>query len=772
MFRGIEEVDWASLSHAYGPADDVPGLLRGLASADPGEREAALDAMYGAVHHQGDVYDSTLACIPFLLELVADPAVRDRGCVVELLASVGGIDLDGDDEMAALDPEDEGFEDAANYAMASAAVAAGAEVFVGLLGDRDPEVRLAVPGALASMHGDPARVLGLLRERLTTEPETEVRLALVEAIGRLALRYASLRDEITDWLGWLMGAAQDPAVRLAALTRLARCAPARLPGDVVARVTELLAALREAPATGASAQGAPAPGALGPSAPEPSAGARYGGYGEPEGLDFAIWARSAWGVPPEGAGGPFDALPGEVYGPGADGAAEPAPILLGQARPSREGPRAGERGERGTAWADDLLRTLHGALNDRVADRTALVTVQLRSPDRGRRADAVWVCGELLRVWRGSYDEVVALIGAQLAEADPWLARAAAVRLEELFALARPASDALAEAAALATAPWAAEQDDGLGTGGHALLALARAGDARAVPGLARALGHPEPDGRLLRAIPRLGGAAAPLVPALRRRLARLPLDGRLAETAEPLLAALARVGGAEALPEVLRMLHGAPAAQRDRMVERSLLTLAAIGAEARGAAAGELRTLLAHGSPAVAAAAARALWAVEADADTAVPGLRVLLRYPDAGHRRRAAQVAGAMGPAAGATAAELRSCMMAPNASVRVDAAAALWAVTGSAEESLPVLVAAWQENRHVRPAVARCLAERGPVPAEAAALLRAELARPRRHNAAEQVAGQLAGHQDIHRDEELLALCRRALGHGREHGGERLA
>ncbi len=53
MFAGgIDEVDWASMEHAYGPADDVPGLLRGLASADPAERERALDGMYGAVHHQ------------------------------------------------------------------------------------------------------------------------------------------------------------------------------------------------------------------------------------------------------------------------------------------------------------------------------------------------------------------------------------------------------------------------------------------------------------------------------------------------------------------------------------------------------------------------------------------------------------------------------------------------------------------------------------------------------------------------------------------------
>ncbi|MET9477879.1 HEAT repeat domain-containing protein, partial [Streptomyces sp. NPDC002922] len=185
MFAGIDEVDWASMEHAYGPADDVPGLLRGLASADPAEREGALDGMYGAVHHQGDVYACTLACIPFLFELVADPGIQDRGSIVELLTSIGGIDLDEDDEEE-LDEEE--IEGAANYAMAATAVTAGAGVFFELISDEDPGVRLAAPLALATLHGHPVRVLALLRERLPVEPDEEVRLALVEAAGRVALR--------------------------------------------------------------------------------------------------------------------------------------------------------------------------------------------------------------------------------------------------------------------------------------------------------------------------------------------------------------------------------------------------------------------------------------------------------------------------------------------------------------------------------------------------------------------------------------------------------
>ncbi|MFJ8692203.1 PBS lyase [Streptomyces roseolilacinus] len=744
MFTGIDEVDWASLGHAYGPADDVPALLRGLASDDPAERERALDGLYGTVHHQGDVYDSTLACIPFLLELVACPDVQDRGCVVELLAGIGGIDLSGDDELQELDPEDEEFEDAANYAMAAAAVAAGADVFLALVGDEDREVRLAVPGALASLHGDPVRVLDLLRERLTVERDTEVRLALVEAVGRIALRYESLREETAGWLSWLSGAAQDPALRLAALAQLARCAPGRLPRDVVSTVTGLLAELRQygprAPG-GFPGAGAPTGGGMGlgglstPSTPWNSANSWAG----PGVREAQTQAGSVHPVPPVE---PVELRPA-------------APTLVGQVRELREEQRAG----RGTAWADDLLRTLHGALDDRVDDRIALVTAQLRSPDSAQRTDAVWMCGSLVRTWRGAYDEVVRLVGAQLHDPEPRLRAAAASWLEGLFSLAAPAADDLAARVVADPAPWAPEWVGGRPGAVSALLALTRAGDARAVPALARALEQPEPDGKLLYAIPHLAEAAGPLVPLLRRRLGALPLDDELGEQSGPLLLALAKLRAVEALPEVLRALRGAPAFRREWVLESALRAVAAFGPAAREAAA-DVRVLLDDASAGTVTAAARALWAVEGDAGAVLPRLRGLLRASDTHGRRSAAWAVGAFGGSAGAAAPELRACLSAPDVWLRVDAGTALCRVTGDMREALPVLLAAWRENPHTRVEIAECLAELGPVgrPApEAVPLLRAELARTRRHN----VSAGVTGDHDVHEDERLLSLCRRALG-----------
>ncbi|MFD8208313.1 HEAT repeat domain-containing protein [Streptomyces sp. NPDC059695] len=698
MLTGIEEVDWASLGHAYGPADDVPELLRGLASADPAERETALDGMYGAVHHQGDVYDSTLACIPFLLELVADPGVQDRGSLVELLTSIGGIELDDDEELDELGAEDEEFIPAANYAMAAAAIAAGADVFLGLVSDADPEVRLAAPCALASLHPEPARVLTLLRERLTVERDTEVRLALVAAVGRIALRHAALRTETVDWLDWLARAAHDPGLRLAALAQRARCAPGDIPDDVVPWVTGLLEEIRT------SASGPAVPG------------------GE----------RAA------------------------------TPTLIGQVRELLEEHAAG----RPAPWTEELLRTLHAALDDRVDDRIALIVAQLRSPDWGQRSDAIWLCGGLIRIWRGRYEEVVRLVGAQLQDPEPRLREAATSFLERVFELGAPAADALAArlAAVPSTAPPRPNQAF-VGRSGRdgALLALARAGDTRAVPLLARALEEPEVRRELLYAMDGLGPSAAILAPLLRRRLAEVELDERLYDRAAPLLYALAAVRGAQALPEVLRVLRGAPAHRRDWVREAALRTLTAFGPAAREAVP-DLRRLLAAESAAVATAAARALWAAEGDRGDVLPALERWLRPGAAATDwAAAAQALGEIGPAAASAAPALLPGLASRDLWVRVRGAAALWRVSGDASTALPVLLAAWEENRHARVDIAECLAEMGPAATDAQLVILTELTRRRRHNAREGASGS----HDIHVDEKLLTLCRAALAR-MERGG----
>ncbi|MCZ0981290.1 hypothetical protein O1L60_26345 [Streptomyces diastatochromogenes] len=133
------------------------------------------------------------------------------------------------------------------------------------------------------------------------------------------------------------------------------------------------------------------------------------------------------------------------------------------------------------------------------------------------------------------------------------------------------------------------------------------------MPLLARALEESEVRRELLYAMDGLGPSAAMLALLLRRRLAEVELDERLYDRAAPLLYALAAVRGGQALPEVLRVLRGAPANRRDWVREAALRTLTAFG-PAASEAVPDMRRLMAAESAAVATTAARALWAAEGD--------------------------------------------------------------------------------------------------------------------------------------------------------------
>jgi hypothetical protein len=88
VLDGLDSVDWTAIGHAYGPASDVPGLLRSLASPDDQERKEALYDLYGNIWHQGTVYEATAYAVPFLLQLAANPRVPDRAELVGFLAAL------------------------------------------------------------------------------------------------------------------------------------------------------------------------------------------------------------------------------------------------------------------------------------------------------------------------------------------------------------------------------------------------------------------------------------------------------------------------------------------------------------------------------------------------------------------------------------------------------------------------------------------------------------------------------------------------------------
>ncbi|MFC0527438.1 HEAT repeat domain-containing protein [Phytohabitans kaempferiae] len=88
MLERLADVDWARITHAYGPATDVPDMIRDLCAADPDQREKARWHLYGTIFHQGTRYEATAHAVPFLLEVLADPEAPDKGELVLLLTAI------------------------------------------------------------------------------------------------------------------------------------------------------------------------------------------------------------------------------------------------------------------------------------------------------------------------------------------------------------------------------------------------------------------------------------------------------------------------------------------------------------------------------------------------------------------------------------------------------------------------------------------------------------------------------------------------------------
>ncbi|MYZ39666.1 hypothetical protein GT002_32310, partial [Streptomyces sp. SID4917] len=86
VFTDLDAQPWAEFEHAYGSAEDVPALLRGLASEDEEEVSSALGELYGSIFHQGSVYEATARAVPYLAGLAA-AGVQS----FELLLLLGGI---------------------------------------------------------------------------------------------------------------------------------------------------------------------------------------------------------------------------------------------------------------------------------------------------------------------------------------------------------------------------------------------------------------------------------------------------------------------------------------------------------------------------------------------------------------------------------------------------------------------------------------------------------------------------------------------------------
>jgi hypothetical protein len=741
VWDGLDAIDWGSMHHAYGPASDVPDLLRGLLSEDADEREAAIDDLNIGVHHQGDIYDCTIACIPFLLAALADPEVLDRHEILDLVGSVGGADLAGDDSYAWINDVDDGgdgkdereskkeYDDddaelqeyrrlqRKNSRIAHRLVLVGFPVLIGLLDDADVRVRRQAVLALRACWEMTPAILLALRRRLAVEPDSETRLTALKVACTIARwSHPQASDLVKSWFAGLAAlAADDPALRLGTLAQLGLTAPDALPPDIVRQV---LAAMDEAYDSREFAKD-----------PDPA----------------QLWFK----FPPVVEPPPPRTAPTVAVEPTAS-----KPSRLAAIREISERERKGKR----LPWMRDVLWDLHTALGDRIAERLELLTAPLQAPEWERRIDAVREASSLVRGWRADYRDLIALIGDQLADIEQNLRADAADLLMEAHGLAAPATDALARCvvASPRQAPyspdrptpfaWVITWDSDEPRIGAPLKALAQLGDGRALPALRWLLECNDMPWDTGAAIGHLGTAATELVPIICQRLITGPDRGRAG-----LVGALGDIGpaAAPAIPTLLDLLSRGG---RESLLGSIIGAIGRLGVDAAEAVPA-MRGLLAGANANIALSAASALWRIERHPDLVLPVFSRHLASDDVHVAMAAARGLTELSRVGAPTAPILRRSLSHANALMRLHAAAALWRVVGDVDAALPVLCAVWKETAHVRREAARTMGEMGLMAASAVPLLDRELATVRRHN-----ADRYGGHS-IHDDEELLRACSEA-------------
>jgi tetratricopeptide (TPR) repeat protein len=86
LLAGIDEIPWATLQHAYGPAVDTPRHLRLLLADDEQVRDDALDLLGESLLREDTVYPATVPAVRAIRRLVGDERVPARHRLIAFLA--------------------------------------------------------------------------------------------------------------------------------------------------------------------------------------------------------------------------------------------------------------------------------------------------------------------------------------------------------------------------------------------------------------------------------------------------------------------------------------------------------------------------------------------------------------------------------------------------------------------------------------------------------------------------------------------------------------
>lgn len=177
--------DWAAVDHAYGPATDVPQLIRDLVSEDVATRALAVAELSGNVIHQGTRFSAAPKVVPYLIELVAAAGVPDRALILSyLIKLVAGPFSVRDGFWIGSDSQGGPEQQAIAQACHDAAVP-GTAVLLDLASGRSHKVRTAAICLLGCLRVERTAIISMLKAHTAKETADAVRAAIAFALALL-----------------------------------------------------------------------------------------------------------------------------------------------------------------------------------------------------------------------------------------------------------------------------------------------------------------------------------------------------------------------------------------------------------------------------------------------------------------------------------------------------------------------------------------------------------------------------------------------------------
>ena len=244
MLERLSSIDWSKLSHAYGRAEDVPQLVRDLASLDEEVHGLALRKLYTNIYHQGTVYQASAYTAPFLIELVQCEEVPERDRIILLLACLAEGNAYHRQHMQYYSDErkhDPAFQRELGEQVfwvdrTHEAVKNGMPTYLRLLEHQSVQIRMSIIHLLSAFKREASQLLPVLLVRLQQESDQRVRACILYGAGVLIKHRVEKHSNVFQLLVHSLADEETELVRLAAAMSLVQTERQ----DIPSRVFDLL----------------------------------------------------------------------------------------------------------------------------------------------------------------------------------------------------------------------------------------------------------------------------------------------------------------------------------------------------------------------------------------------------------------------------------------------------------------------------------------------------------------------------------------------------